>query len=102
MYNGSHRIAALAAGGALLIGACTPVTTSETHGPGPFAGAGGAEAASQMHSGAYATTGEKYATGAPTQTVASATTFIIAKHQATQRQREVAIARARAAQQKIE
>src|SRR5205823_1086312 len=58
-------------------------------------------AASDRHSASTATTGDKYATGSSVGTMTAATTFIIAKHQATQRQREVAIAHARAAQQKL-
>jgi hypothetical protein len=96
MHTGTLRILALAAGAALTLGACTSSTE-----PGPFSTGGGAAAASDLHNAARANTGERYATGASTQTMANATTFIIAKHQATQRQREVAIARARAAQQKL-
>jgi hypothetical protein len=99
MHTGTLRIAALAVGSAFLIGACTPASTNGR--PGPFAGAGAASAASDLHSAATATSGEKYATGSPVGTMTAATTFIIAKHQASERQRAVAINRARAAQQKI-
>jgi hypothetical protein len=54
-----------------------------------------------MHRAANAQTGEAFATGANTGTISSATTFIIAKHQATQRQRQVAVQRAQAAQKKL-
>lgn len=101
MHTGTLRFAALAAGSALAFSSCTPLSPEETGGPGPFAGGGGARAASTMHTAATASTGEAFATGANTGTVSSATTFIIAKHQATQRQRQIAIQRARAAQKKI-
>jgi hypothetical protein len=101
MKSGTLRITAATVGGALALAGCTPLTPEETSGPGPFAGAGAASAASDITRGASANTGERYATGAVTQTAASATTFVIAKHQATQRQRQVAIQRARAVQKRL-
>ncbi len=102
MHPGTLRLAAAGTAAAFVLSSCTPLTTQETSGPGPFAGAGAASAASDITRATTASGGEAYATGARVQTAAAAATFIIAKHQATQRQRQVATQRARAAVQKLQ
>lgn len=97
MQNGLLRPAALLTGASLALVGCTPLSPRETGGPGPFAGANGAAAASSITRSTNSVTGESFSTGASINTAAFATITIIAKHQASQRQLEVAKQRARAA-----
>ena len=63
--------------------------------PGVFASSSG-DASGAMARGAGLTTAGSLATGTSAAAVVSATTYIIAKHQASVRQRQVAVQRARA------
>jgi hypothetical protein len=65
--------------------------------PGPFGGAGGTAAASSITRSTSAYSGESMATGSHVNAAANATIVILAKHQATARQHEVAVQRAKAA-----
>lgn len=79
----------LAGSSLLLLAGC-----ASDEGEGAFAG-------SAMTQAVGMNTGESFATGASTGAVINATTFIIAKHQATERQRRIAEERARATYQKM-
>jgi len=63
--------------------------------PGPFSSASSSDAAeSAIASGAGARSAESFATGAPTGTMLSATVFVIAKYEASERQRRIVETRA--------
>ena len=76
--------------GSLLMAGCADVSEGE-----------GGIAGSAMTQAVGMNTGESFATGASTGAVINATTFVIAKHQATERQRRIAEERARTAYQKM-
>lgn len=95
------RLLALTSASTFLATGCQPLTPGETSGPGPFSGANAQAAAGNINRAGTASGAERYATGAPTSITTTATTAIIAKHQASARQREVAQARAKAAYQKL-
>ena len=63
--------------------------------PGVFATTSG-DASGAMARGAGLSTAGSFATGASTGAVVAATTYIIAKYQASERQRQIAVQRARA------
>lgn len=89
------RPVALMTAVALVASGCTQLSSEEN--TGVFAGAGGAAAASAITRGASLSTAEAAATGVSGGAIVTATVTVIAKHQATVRQRQVAEARARAA-----
>lgn len=95
------RLFALTSATTFLATGCQPLTPAETSGPGPFSGANAQLAAGNINRAGTAAGAERVATGAPTSVMTVATTAIIAKHQASARQREVAQARAKAAYQKL-
>ncbi|HEV7405763.1 MAG TPA: hypothetical protein VGO11_22660 [Chthoniobacteraceae bacterium] len=95
------RLLALTSASSLLATGCAPVTPGETSGPGPFSGANAQLAAGNINRAGTANTAERLATGAPTNVAVVGVTAVIAKHQASARQREVAQARAKAVYQKL-
>lgn len=97
MKNRPLRFVALLSGTGLAFAGCAPVSPQEAGRPGPFAGGGGAAAASDISRSINATTGESLATGASASAAASAVIRVIARHQASQRQLAVARQRAHAA-----
>jgi hypothetical protein len=93
------RLIALTSASSFLATGCAPVTPGETS--GPFSGGNAQLAAGNINRAGTANVASTFATGAPTGVTTVATIAIIAKHQASVRQREVAQARARAAYQKL-
>lgn len=93
MSHALFRTVAAVTAASLALAGCTQLSPSE---PGPFSGASGAQAASQITRATNSTTGESLATGASANVAAFATMAIIAKHQATEKQRQVVIKRAKA------
>lgn len=91
MQNGTLRTVAV-------LSLCSLAGCQQSSEPGPFGGAGGAQAASSITRSTSAYSGEAMATGSHVNAAANATIVILAKHQATVHQREVAIQRAKAAQ----
>lgn len=87
-----------AASAVLLMSACETLPPGETD--APF-GANSAAAAGAMARAAGASTTDSFVAASSVTAVATATIQVIAKHQATQRQRQIAQQRARAAQAKI-
>lgn len=81
---------------AMLIASCSDIPPGQT---GPFTD--GAVTGGQMARGAFVTSAEAQATGSTTGTVAGAVIVILAKHQATEHQRQVAIAHAKVAVAKL-
>ncbi len=77
---------------ALLLPACSDIPPGQ---PGPFAN--GAVAGGEFARAATVTSAESFATGSTAGTVASAAVVILAKHKATEHQRQVAIVHAKAA-----
>jgi hypothetical protein len=94
----SKSLVALLAGAGLGFAGCENLSPEET--TGPFQ-TGGAVAAGNMARAAGASTSGGLVASAGVNAVAVATINVIAKHQATARQREVAVARAKAAQAKL-
>lgn len=90
-----NRPVAFLLAAALAVGGCSSDLTTEETSSGPFATGG--LGASHMARAASSTTAESLATGSTGAAVATATTFIIAKHQASVRQKKVAEERARRA-----
>jgi len=98
MNAGSLRSVALVTSCAILLSSCAELTPGENAAVfGGFSGvaAGGIARAAGM------STAESIATGAAVGAVVAVTTYIIAKHQATERQRQIAERRARAAYQRM-
>jgi hypothetical protein len=93
------RLLALTSASSLLATGCAPLTPGETS--GPFSGGNAQLAAGNINRAGTAGTAERFATGAPTSVTTVAVTAVIAKHQASVRQREIAQARAKAAYQKL-
>jgi hypothetical protein len=93
------RLLALTSASSLLATGCAPVTPGETS--GPFSGGNAQVAAGNINRAGTANVASTYATGAPTGVTTVATIAVIAKHQASVRQREVAQARAKATYQKL-
>ena len=87
-----------AAGAALLISACETLPPGETE--APFA-SNSAAAAGTIARAAGANTTEAFVAGSSVSVAATATVRVIARHQATQRQRQIAEQRARIAQAKL-
>lgn len=81
---------------ALIFPGCSDIPPGQT---GPFTD--GAAAGGQFARATTVTSAESFATGSTTGTVAAAAVVILAKHQATEHQRQIAIARAKAAVAKI-
>jgi lipopolysaccharide export LptBFGC system permease protein LptF len=98
MKPGLIRSSAAVAAIALATTGCQNLTPAEN--AGVFGTIGGA-AAGAIARASGMSTAQSLATGAAVGAVVAATTYIIAKHQATVRQRQVAEARARAAYAKI-
>ncbi|MGV3533497.1 MAG: hypothetical protein ACO1QR_14115 [Chthoniobacteraceae bacterium] len=98
MNAGSLRSVALVTSCAILLSSCAELTPGESAAVfGGFSGvaAGGIARAAGM------STAESIATGAAVGAVVAVTTYIIAKHQATERQRQIAERRARAAYERM-
>ena len=93
------RLIALGSASSLLASGCAPVESSS--GPGPFSGGNAQLAAANINRAGTANVASNVATGAPTGAIGMATTAIIAKHQASERQRQVAVQRAKAAYTKL-
>lgn len=93
------RLLALTSASSLLATGCAPLSPGET--TGPFSGENAQLAAGNINRAGTANTAERFATGAPTNVAVVGVTAVIAKHQASVRQREVAQARAKAAYQKL-
>ncbi len=93
MKPATLRSTALIAAVALVGAGCENLSPGEN--AAVFGTAGGAAAAA-IARGAGLSTGESLAAGAAVGAVVAATTYIIAKHQATERQRRLAAMRARA------
>jgi hypothetical protein len=89
-------IAALS--GALAISGCAPLPPGES---GPFTNGNAGAAAGAINQAASGMSGEALATGASVNVAALATVHIIAKHEASVRQRQLAQERARAATRKL-
>lgn len=98
MNAGSIRSAALVTSCALLLSSCAGLTPGEN--AAVFGGFGGV-AAGGIARAAGLSTAESIATGAAVGVVVAVTTYIIAKHQASERQRQVAQRRAQAAYQRM-
>lgn len=98
MNAGTFRSVALITAVALASSGCTQLSPGEN--AAVFGGISGA-AAGGIARAAGLSTGESIATGAAVGAVVAATTFIIAKHQASVRQRRIAEARAKAAYQRL-
>lgn len=81
---------------ALLLPGCSDLPPGQT---GPFTN--GAVAGGEMARGAFVASAEAQATGSSTGTVAGAAIVILAKHKATEHQRQVAMAHAKVAIAKI-
>ncbi len=92
MQSGPTRTVALATSIALLVAGCENMTPGENG--AVFGGAAGLLAGGIARA-AGASTGESLLIGAATGAVVGLTAYIIAKHQATERQRRVAEERAR-------
>jgi hypothetical protein len=88
------RLTAVGIAASWLAPGCAPVENSGA--PGPFAGQNAQLAAANINRAGTANVASSVATGAPTGTIAVAVTAIIAKHQASERQRQVAVQRAKA------
>jgi hypothetical protein len=99
MTTGTLRSVALITAAALGSAGCSQLTPAEN--AGVFGGISGI-AAGSIARAAGMSTAESIATGAAVGAVVAVTTYIIAKHQATARQRQVAEQRARAAYARME
>lgn len=91
MKRSVAQISSLAAAGALFTAGCSNSSPGET--TGAF---GDRAAADSIARAMGANTADSMATGAPSGAIVGAVTFVIAKHEATEHQRRVAEARARA------
>ncbi|MGB8170112.1 MAG: hypothetical protein WCF18_21590 [Chthoniobacteraceae bacterium] len=96
MKRATLIVTSLGTATALLFPGCSDLPPGQT---GPFAD--GAAVGGQMARATTVTSAEAFATGSTTGTVASAAIVILAKHQATEHQRQVATIRAKAAIAKI-
>lgn len=96
MKRATLFVTSLGTATALLFPGCSDLPPGQT---GPFTD--GAVAGGQMARGAFVTSAEAQATGSTTGTVAGAAIVILAKHQATPQQRQIAVARAKVAIAKI-
>ena len=96
MKRATLFVTSLGTATALLFPGCSDLPPGQT---GPFTD--GAVAGGQMARGAFDTSAEAQATGSTTGTVAGAAIVILAKHQATPQQRQIAVARAKVAIAKI-
>src|ERR1700712_2491625 len=85
----------LACAGALLLGGCSDLTPAETS--APFRGGNANLAAADINRGATFGGGGAFTTGSSDAAVSRAIIHVIAKHQASVRQRQVAVQRAKAA-----
>src|SRR5579862_721361 len=94
MNTGILKATSLAAVAAICVTGCSNLTPGEN--AAVFGAAGGAIAGG-IASAAGMSTGESIATGLAAGAVIGAVTYVIAKHQATERQRRVAEERARVA-----
>lgn len=92
MKNGTLKSVALATSIALFASGCETMTPGEN--AAVFGGVAGL-AAGGIARAAGASTAESFAIGAATGAVVAVTTYIIAKHQATERQRRIAEQRAK-------
>jgi hypothetical protein len=94
MKSGSLKCTALVTSIAILVAGCENMTPGENAAVfGSMAGV----AAGSIASAAGLSTGQSIAVGAATGAIVAATVYVIAKHQATERQRRIAEERARAA-----
>jgi len=92
MKMGLIKFSSIAVVSSLMVAGCSNMTPGEN--AAVFGGVGGALAGGIARA-AGASTGESIAIGVASGAVIAATTYIIAKHQATERQRRVAEERAR-------
>lgn len=92
MNTGTLKTVALATSIAMLVSGCADLTPGEN--AGVFGGSA-ALLAGGIARAAGASTGEALAIGAATGAVVAITAYVIAKHQATERQRRIAQERAR-------
>lgn len=84
--------------GAAAMWGCAPLPPGES---GPFSNGNAGAAAGAINQGASGMSGEALATGSSVNVAAFATVHIIAKHEATVKQRQIARARARAIFQQL-
>lgn len=98
MKTGLLKSVALATSISLLVTGCENLSPGEN--AGVFGGIAGL-AAGGLARAAGASTAESFAIGAATGAVVGITTYIIAKHQATERQRRIAVERARVYQGRV-
>ncbi len=96
MKRATLFVTSLGTATALLFPGCSDLPPGQT---GPFTD--GAVTGGQMARGAFVTSAEAQATGSTSGTVAGAAIVILAKHQATPQQRQIAVARAKVAIAKI-
>jgi len=99
MQAGILRLGAVLGASTVLFSGCQPLTPEET--TGPYSGANANAAAAGINRAGTSASGGLYATGAPTAAINVAVTTVIAKHQASVRQRQIALERARASYKKI-
>jgi cell division protein FtsL len=92
MQSATLKISAVCIAAAIAATGCSNLTPAENAG---VFGAGGGALAGGIARAAGMSTGESIAVGAATGAVIAVTTYIIAKHQATERQRRVAEQRAK-------
>lgn len=92
------KTSALAVVGALSVTACSNMSPGEN---GAVFGAAGGTAAGLLARAAGMSTGESLATGVAAGALIGVTAYIIAKHEATEHQREVAQERARLAYERL-
>lgn len=98
MKTGTLKSAALITAVSVIVSGCANMTPGEN---AAVFGGGAAVLAGGIARAAGMSTGESLATGAAVGAVVAATTYIIAKHQADERQRQVAIQRGRIASQRL-
>lgn len=96
MKRATLFVTSLGTATALLFPGCSDLPTGQA---GPFTD--GAVAGGEFARATTVTSAEAFATGSTTGTVASAAIVILAKHQATPHQRQIAVARAKVAIAKI-
>jgi len=92
MNHGTVRIVALSTSISLLLGACADMTPGEN---GAAFGMGAGILAASIANAAGASPLESLVIGAAAGAIVGMTAYVIAKHQATERQRRIAEARAR-------
>jgi hypothetical protein len=96
MKRATLFVTSLGTSAALLLPGCSDIPPGQT---GPFTD--GAAVGGQFARATTVTSAEAFATGSTTGTVAGAAVVVLAKHQATEHQRQIAMARAKKAIAKI-